>query len=140
MQRDIIEMNWKEFEKSALDLANQIIQSNIKLSNIWGNPRGGLPLAVRLSHLLSIPLIVNWKDEHNDNTLIVDDVVDTGNTLEPYNEPCIWRIAVLYYNPKASFQPTFFSLKKPDNSWIIFPWEQGGVVGNLYISRTEISW
>jgi hypoxanthine phosphoribosyltransferase len=54
-----------------------------------------------------------------DNTLIVDDIVDSGNRMIRHS-----LTAVLFYNPKAIFKPKFYALEKIDDEWIVFPWEQ----------------
>ena len=46
---------WSEFDKSVDYIADQC--KNWKLSGIYGIPRGGLCLAVALSHKLNIKLI-----------------------------------------------------------------------------------
>lgn len=116
-----IKMSWVRFDNAVRQLAIRIKKSGIKVSNVYGNPRGGLIVAVRLSHLLDVPLITEtWKA--NIDTLIVDDIVDTGNTLIDFHEN--FKIAVLYLNPKASFIPEFHILLKPYDSWIWFPWEK----------------
>lgn len=116
-----VKMSWDEFEVAVHDIVDQIEKSKIKISNIYGQPRGGLILAVRLSHLLKKPLISKsyFADE---NTLWVDDVIDTGSTVHIARNR--WIVVSLYYNPKCPFKPNFYSLKKPKDSWIEFPWEQ----------------
>ena len=52
----------------------------MKLSGIYGVPRGGLCLAVALSHKLDIQLI----ESPCKNSLIVDDVFETGITLSNF--------------------------------------------------------
>lgn len=118
-----VNMTWEEFEREVVELAKQIKKSKIRITNIYGLPRGGIIVGVRLSHLLDKPLITNWED-HNDNTLIVDDCVDSGQTLAGKACACIWNIAVLVYSPKASFEPSFWVKKKTSNEWIVFPWEK----------------
>ena len=46
---------WQEFDKSVEYIANQC--ECLKLSGIYGVPRGGLCLAVALSHRLNVQLI-----------------------------------------------------------------------------------
>jgi len=113
-----INMSWQEFEIAARDIANQIKQSGIKVSNIYGKPKGGIILAIRLVYLLNKPMISKpfFSDE---DTLYVDDIVDSGGTLHGISN----YIACLYYNPQASFSPHFFHFIKPEDSWIVFPWE-----------------
>lgn len=116
--KKIICLSWEEFEKAVHDIVNQIKQSGTKISSIYGKPRGGLILAVRLSHLLGKPMI-SKPYFADDDTLFVDDVVDTGGTFHMVQN----NIASLYYNPHASFSPHFFSHIKPKDSWVVFPWE-----------------
>ena len=47
--------------------------------NIYGLPRGGLIPAVMLSHQLGIPMA---KGDIGPDTLIVDDICDSGETLD----------------------------------------------------------
>lgn len=122
-ERKEVKMSWLDFETAIETLANKILwHKNIDISNIYGMPRGGLVVAVRLSHLLDIPLITNtvFSDDH---TLYVDDIVDTGETLKHVYQN--WKIASLYWNPKANFEPEFWALKKTGvKTWIVFPWER----------------
>lgn len=120
---NIITMEWKEFEEIVSSIVDQIKESKIEISNIYGQPRGGLVFAVRLSHILEKPLILQ-SCLVDKNTLWVDDVVDTGFTLK-----CIrshYFVASLYYNPDALFMPDFYYLIKPKDSYIVFPWEVKG--------------
>ena len=52
------------------------------MSGIYGIPRGGLCLAVALSHKLNIELL----KEPRNNILIVDDIYDSGETLHRYKD------------------------------------------------------
>jgi hypoxanthine phosphoribosyltransferase len=117
-----LEITWTDFEFYINQLVGQIKHSKIKISNIYGVPRGGLVIAVRLSHLLQKPLIGDWA-EHDEHTLIVDDCVDTGQTLASPACDGI-KIAALLYCPNASFKPTFFAGLKSKTTWCIFPWEK----------------
>lgn len=118
-----LEMSWEDFEDYVAELVEQIKESKIRISNIYGVPRGGIVIAVRLSHLLDKPLITNWQD-HNDHTLIVDDCVESGQTLASRACARIWNIAVLLYCPNASFKPRFFAGPKSKTTYVIFPWEK----------------
>lgn len=119
----IFHMTWQQFDDYANELADKIKKSRIKISNIYGVPRGGLVLAVKLSHLLGKPIIVNWADR-TPETLIVDDCVDTGKTLASSACARVWKIAVLFYCPSSSFEPKFYVSPKSPEIWIEFPWEK----------------
>ena len=69
---------WREFDESVEKIANKC--SYKEFSGVYGVPRGGLCLAVALSHKLKIELI----SEPIKNSLIVDDVYETGITLTTF--------------------------------------------------------
>ena len=73
-------LSWCEFDKSVEYIANKC--KFLEISGIYGIPRGGLCLAVALSHKLKINLISKPKK----NSLIVDDVYETGITLNTFRE------------------------------------------------------
>jgi hypoxanthine phosphoribosyltransferase len=52
---------WQEFEKDVEIISQQIKKRGWGLKNIYGLPRGGLILAVCLSHRLDIPLLSSSK-------------------------------------------------------------------------------
>ena len=66
---------WSDFDKSVDHIADRF--KYFDLSGIYGVPRGGLCLAVALSHKLDLELI----DKPAKNSLIVDDIYETGITL-----------------------------------------------------------
>lgn len=111
---------WEEFDDDCEKIAAWASGRHIK--NIYGIPRGGLVLAVKLSHLLDIPLVLNREDISRD-TLIVDDIIDEGNTIERLLASIgeHHHIASIFYNKTAKHAPHFFVKKK--NGWVIFPWE-----------------
>ena len=106
---------WSEFDKSVDYIANQY--KYCKLSGIYGIPRGGLCLAVSLSHKLNIQLI----EKPSKNSLIVDDVYETGITLNKFKHIEGANFFVLFSKKKPIWWNTVnLSLKK---EWIVFPWE-----------------
>ncbi len=106
---------WNEFDKSVDYISNQC--KFWKLSGIYGVPRGGLCLAVALSHKLNIQLI----EKPLKNSLIVDDVFETGVTLNNFKDIEGANFYVLVSKKKPSWWNTVsFSNKK---EWIVFPWE-----------------
>lgn len=113
-------MSWKQFDEACLEIAKEL--KYYKFKNIFGIPRGGLVVAVRLSHLLNIPVITDMKDSTL-FTLVVDDIADFGKTLEPYrNEDRYLCIATLYYHKQSTVVPDIWIHEKKER-WILFPWE-----------------
>ena len=106
---------WSEFDKSVEHIANKC--KFLKFSGIYGVPRGGLCLAVALSHKLKIDLI----SEPIKNSLIVDDVYETGITLNTFKDIEGATFFVLFSKIKPIWWNTVFVSKK--SQWIVFPWE-----------------
>ena len=110
-----IYFSWEDFDKSVEYIAQKC--KFLEFSGIYGIPRGGLCLAVALSHKLKIELITEPKKD----SLIVDDVYETGLTLNTF------------YNIEGAMFFVLFSKKKPTwwhtvsltnkSEWIVFPWE-----------------
>ena len=106
---------WNEFDKSVEYIANEC--KNLDFSGIYGVPRGGLCLAVALSHKLKINLI----SEPIKNSLIVDDIYETGNTLKYFKDIEGAIFYVLFSKIKPTWWNTVNISKKKE--WIVFPWE-----------------
>ena len=116
-------MSWDSYEKAVGELVKKIQNSGKKYDVIYGIPRGGLVLAVTLSHRLNVPITLELNEEHEDaKVLIVDDVVDTGRTAIEMNAKR-FDTATLYYKPWRSYNPTYSVIET--SHWIIFPWEKG---------------
>lgn len=112
---------WSQFEKDCDKLVKLISSKKGSLSAIYGIPRGGLVLAVRLSHKLNLPLVTD-KSLISKSTLVVDDIADSGNTLESFSSKNKYITATLFYNLDSTCKPTYFSRKK--EKWVVFPWEE----------------
>lgn len=125
MRKKVI--TWDDIDKIISDLALDIRIADYHIDNIYGVSRGGLIPAVLLSHKLSIPL----SDSVNENTLVVDDIVNKNNLLEKtLNESNYYLrhnddiyTASLIKRERSSFEPTFVGLNVEYNDWVIFPWD-----------------
>ena len=108
-------LSWIEFEDCIISISKQCKHKQFK--GVYGFPRGGLCLAVALSHSLGLPLL----NEPKNYSLIVDDIYDTGYTLEKVkhlkgSETHVWVSKV---KPKWWHANKYIN----DKEWIIFPWE-----------------
>jgi hypoxanthine phosphoribosyltransferase len=102
-----------------------------QLKYIYPIPRGGYPIGVHLSHNLHLPLIVTHPAYHKkEHILVVDDIADTGITLEKF-APMAAATATLYYKKRSTIKPTFFVMET--DKWIIFPWEHVDEIPNREI-------
>ena len=106
---------WSEFDKSVEHIASKC--KFLEFSGIYGVPRGGLCLAVALSHKLKINII----SEPIKNSLIVDDVYETGLTLNSFKDIEGVTFFVLFSKIKPTWWNSVFLSKKSE--WIVFPWE-----------------
>ena len=107
--------SWREFDQSVDYIANQC--KEMKLTGIYGVPRGGLCLAVALSHKLNLKLI----EKPIKNSLIVDDVYETGITLSNFKNIESVNFFVLVSKKKPIWwNAVNLSLQE---EWIVFPWE-----------------
>lgn len=88
--------------------------------SVAGLPRGGLIPAVMVSHSLNIPLVSI--EDADTETLIVDDICDSGNTLKRLNfkQP----VAVLHKRYNSEYHPTYIVETIKTDDWIIYPYEQ----------------
>ena len=108
-------LNWDEFNSCIAIISNSCKGKDF--SGVYGIPRGGLCLAVALSHSLNIPLLSEIKD----GCLVVDDVYETGRTLNqvidiPHITTFVWFSKVTPKGWKA------VEIAKT-GEWLVFPWE-----------------
>ena len=122
----IVYFTWEEFDKSVEHIAHKC--KFLDFSGIYGVPRGGLCLAVALSHKLKINLI----SEPIKNSLIVDDVYETGITLNTLKDVEGAMYFVLFSKIEPSWWNSVFVSSKSE--WIVFPWEN---TLNLQTDRQE---
>jgi len=129
MEKIII--NYNKYGILVDNLLTKIKFLNIQFNAIHGLPRGGLPIAVHLSHHLNIPLVISinqFSQEYiNGQLLIVDDIIDTGKTYEQFLERTEdinikFTFATLFYKPISPYIPDIYV--KETTSWIVFPWER----------------
>ena len=107
--------SWREFDQSVDYIANHC--KEMKLTGIYGVPRGGLCLAVALSHKLNLKLI----EKPLKNSLIVDDVYETGITLSNFKNIEGVNFFVLVSKKKPIWWNSVDLSYKEE--WIVFPWE-----------------
>lgn len=109
-------LSWDDIETLVNNLCEVISLSDIRITSVTGLERGGLIPAVMISHRLNIPYVYSI----DSTTLVVDDICDTGETLNRLITPLT---AVLHYKPAAKHKPTFFAEEVGDE-WIVYPWER----------------
>lgn len=107
---------WDDIAILVDELCSTIATSGVQIKSITGIERGGLIPAVMISHKLNIP----YTTKINKDTLVVDDICDSGETLK---NMVAGYTATLHYKKTASFTPDFYS-KEVGEEWIVYPWER----------------
>jgi len=124
-----------------------------KIDIVYGVPRGGLSIAVHISHHLGIPLVTNLKTlktVYYQKLLLVDDIVQTGKTFsniinfltdgdvdKQLMAPAESRTSFFWSNiltaslyncpmPRKCVPgvPNISLADKQRHEWIVFPWER----------------
>ena len=101
-------------------ISNHFKDKNIQ--GIYGVPRGGLPLAVAISHKLNVDVVSKQLSKDmcklGHNVLWVDDIVDTKKTLiESRDQFTHYTSWVSRYAVDDLFTVHI------SNKWVIMPWE-----------------
>lgn len=144
-------MTWQDIGK-AIEALALTVREDYEPDILLGIARGGLIPAVRLSHLLNDLLMrvihvkyyenvdetkkepeIYWSDvrELEGKVLIVDDVADTGSTLEAVTDHLEGRIdgdlkvCTIAYKPSSTVEPDYYVYET--EKWIVFPWEEAPV-------------
>ncbi|ARM75104.1 phosphoribosyltransferase [Acidianus manzaensis] len=146
--------SWDDIEDNIFDIAEKIIKDNFYPDVIVAILTGGVIPAKLFSDLLGIKNIryieikfyrgvgrtnskptikaVYVNDIENKNVLIVDDVADSGETLDAVSNiitmfnPKVIKTATIYIKPWSKRIPDYYS--KSVDKWIIFPWDKWDVV------------
>ena len=121
--REIRKINWEEFDRLIDKLEVKINKSGEKFDGITGIARGGLVVAICLSHRLNLRFVgegtrINLWEQ----ILITDDVVDSGNTLSKINGNYKFKTASLHLRHTSKIIPDFY-VKKIQEEWVSYPWE-----------------
>ena len=117
-------ISWEGYVSYIASITNWVKTRDLNLGAVYGLPRGGLPIAVSLSHRLHLPLLMDYYDRKivtDKKILVVDDIADTGHTLKDFeNKHNI--ICTFHYHEQSIIEPDYWIHKK-DDDWIVYPWE-----------------
>jgi len=154
-------VSWPEYGNLAEALAEKVRSSGKKFDLVVGIVRGGMPVAMVVSDHLNVridfinvksyfgigergvPRILSTLTEEiaGKNVLIVDDLVDQGDTMKVVEEylsergPGLLEVAVLFKKPWTKFEPDYY-LEVVDR-WVVFPFELSEVA-RLRIANGDV--
>ena len=150
-----LNITWDQYNTLVERLALQVHESGWRFNQVICIARGGLRVGDVLSRIYELPLAIlsthSYTSEGGtvrgqlviaehmtmtaprlgDRVLLVDDMVDSGHTLEavhrelPQRFPHIagLRTAVLWYKACSVIKPDYFVSYLPDSPWIHQPFE-----------------
>jgi len=150
-----LNVSWEQYNTLVERLALQIYESKWRFNQIICIARGGLRVGDVLSRIYELPLAILSTHSYTaeggtmrgqliiaehmtmtaprlgDVVLLVDDMVDSGHTLDavhralPQRFPHITevRTAVLWYKGHSVFRPDYYVAHLPENPWIHQPFE-----------------
>ncbi|MCD6301185.1 MAG: phosphoribosyltransferase [Staphylothermus sp.] len=157
-------ISWKHLHLALIMLVKDMISTRFRPDIIYAIIKGGLIPARILSDLLGIDEIgfigvkfykgINTRDARPELTLpptmsvrdkkvlIVDDVVDSGRTLQlvieeltRYGAKEIKSLAI-FVKPWSPVYPDYFY--KETNKWIVFPWELAETSKELNLGKDSL--
>ena len=111
-----IYLDWDEIQNCVEILCTKIFMDYPNIDSVMGLPRGGLIPAVLISHQLGLPFVLH----PGKNTIVVDDINDTGHTLSKA-PGAYW--AVLHNKPTSKFKDCIYA-KEVGDQWLVYPWER----------------
>lgn len=109
------QVTWQEVDEQAQRIAERW---HGKVSSVWGVPQGGAPVAIMVAKYLGIHLVEEPK--LGLGTLIVDDLVDSGRTLQRWSKEFATDAAFLKSHSPRMLAPSGRLI----DDWISFPWEK----------------
>jgi len=116
MPRNLLHLGWEDFDIAVSRLWYQL--QGVEAVGVYGEPRGGLPLAVALSHRLGLPLLT----EPCDGMIWVDDICDSGKTANAVQHRCAAKAVWVAIHPNYTGMVHAYVIID-DHPWIVFPWE-----------------
>lgn len=142
---------FENMKKDLLDISNKIKESNFDIDVIIGPCRGAYIPGVLLSHLYEKPFEGfiwqtrdgNEKDKdglkkiinkyRNKNILVIDDINDSGETLQGIQDEIHWlgecekiKYCTLFNKTQSDFKDIHYyanELTPENNPWVVFPYE-----------------
>jgi len=120
------ELTW-EWVEAQIDIASEWVKK-VPIRYVTGLPRGGLIPAVILSHrghlkFIDIEAAKLLPTRMRRQVLVVDDIVDSGETLLDLHDYDFLTLT-LAYRFDSKYVPDKYCAVIEDKAWLVFPWER----------------
>ncbi len=103
-------LSWDDVYRRVLGFP---VEASIHPYRIYGVPRGGIPVAQAVFHMLARRgIAARIVTDYEEANLVVDDIIDSGATRQRYRKLC----------PEVPFL-ALVTRVPGDNAWYVFPWE-----------------
>jgi xanthine phosphoribosyltransferase len=143
MQKKHIQITWEQFESDCQTLARVLQSKKAHWAKIIAVTRGGLIPAGIIAKVIGVRVIdticiasydgqtrgevtiLKGSGSREKDMLIVDDLVDTGETARMIRQlfPNA-HVATVYVKPPGRHLVDSFALTIESDAWIVFPWDK----------------
>ena len=111
-------LTWDEIKGEANRIAQSHKGRSSAITKVYGIPQGGAPVALLVAQATGLEIV---EEPTLGQTLIVDDLVDTGSTMSGYAEQG-FTVDALYRKP---WSPDHLAPEATEvTDWLAFPWER----------------
>lgn len=117
-------LTWADVEKYAMKVANQL--RNLRVTEVVAVSRGGLVPARLIADRLDISNISLANSKIKANSLVIDDIYDTGKTYKEVmskQKNCVVATLLLRTGQKPPTNLVYGAVTE-DDSYITFPWDR----------------
>lgn len=117
-----IDITMEQYKEDITTMAAAIQKSGLTFDGVYGIPRGGYLPAIIAAKVLNLPVLT----EYTKDTLIVDDILDSGATMDRYEGH---HRAVVYIQQRSmerlkdKYKDVWFG--RMMDAWLKFPDERG---------------
>ena len=129
--KDRLVLLWSGYDFLIRKISNWVREFHPEIEYVYGPPRGGLVLAVALSHHLNIKMVTEqpWRPSIRRKTLWVDDIYGTGETFrlaggvrDPDRDTNRFGAYAVWVTRDPTINAWYGCVMQNDD-WVVFPWE-----------------
>jgi hypoxanthine phosphoribosyltransferase len=123
-------VTWEQIEQDVDKIVSDLLK-HADIDYVVGIPRGGLIIAVMISHRLGVKhMTIDHLEKLEEfdldidkkKILIVDDISDSGQTLKRFRKD--YTTATLDVRNTTIAIPQFYANWLDNADWIVYPWER----------------